>query len=258
MGVHHYKKNCILIEKVPPTASQHYIDQVYNKLSAIKRTANCQGRRGADSTDCLIFGKGVQHQIVIHSLEMKMDSLAVGLSSVFNVTDRWVITVSQSWQAVEMKKWRCGTRGWIRGEDRGWQWGGRRRLSASCYGWVKEKMKRKWILCLQILFHIPAKNISCQTSHWPESLHLEPAMLYCKPWTAGCYFVGVTSHVLENSNQQVFSFWMSQFYFHLKKTSNFTPEQNVPPFDLPPSFDQGRSEPWTPLDVCRKRYLHHI
>lgn len=79
--------------------------------------ANCQLSReeGCRQHRLPDFGKGVQHQIVIHSPEMKTDSLVVCLSGVFNVTDRWVITVSQSWQAVEMKKWRCGTRGWIRG-----------------------------------------------------------------------------------------------------------------------------------------------
>lgn len=52
---------------------------------------------------------------MIHSLQIKTDPLTVCLSGIFNVTDRWVITMSQSWQAVETKKWRCGTRGWTTG-----------------------------------------------------------------------------------------------------------------------------------------------
>lgn len=42
-------------EKVFPTANQYHIDQFYSKVSVIKETANCQGTRGADSTDCLIL-----------------------------------------------------------------------------------------------------------------------------------------------------------------------------------------------------------
>lgn len=84
----------------------------------LPREGEGRGWGVADSTDCLIFGRGLQRQIVICSPEIKTDSLTVCLSGILNVTDRWVITVSQSWQAVEMKEWRCGTRGWNRGADR--------------------------------------------------------------------------------------------------------------------------------------------
>lgn len=158
-----------------PTANQRHIDQFYNKVSVIKQTANCRGRRGADSTDCLIFGQDVQHQIVIHSPEIKTDSLAVCLSGIFSVTDRWVITVSQSWQAVETKKWRCGTRGWTRGEDGG---------GDACLLLAIDESTRKWseneFCTLSSYFRILIQNVSCQKSHFPQCLYLEPP-IYLTP-----------------------------------------------------------------------------
>lgn len=213
-----------------PTANQRHIDQFYNKVSVIKQTANCRGRRGADSTDCLIFGQDVQHQIVIHSPEIKTDSLAVCLSGIFSVTDRWVITVSQSWQAVETKKVEMWNK---RLDERGGQGGGRR-LSASCYRRVNEKMKWKWILHLVILFLYP------NTEHFMPKITFSSAFV---PWNSNTLphsledwmlFVVITSQIsrctwkfkpITPSN-----FWiipsvppvLYNFQFHFSVTSNAT------------------------------------
>lgn len=190
--VHRKSKCCIAVHQLTSLCQSGSYWSVVQK--SICNSANCQlpTEECAGSTDWPIFGRGPQHQIVIHSPEIKTDSLAVCLSGIFNVTDRWVITVSQSWQAVEMKKkkkWRCGTRGWTRGEE------ARRRLSASCCRRVTGKMKWKWILHLVILFSYPV------TEHFAAKIIFSSVFLSQNGITLPHFlgdillFVAVTSHI---------------------------------------------------------------
>lgn len=90
---------------------------------------------------------------------MKTDSLAPCLSRIFNVTDRWVITVSQSWQAVEQsgrkQKKKKKVKMWnkrLDEERRG------RRLSASTLR-MGQRGKRSKSGVFFLLFFTPSKLI---------------------------------------------------------------------------------------------------
>lgn len=89
------------------------ISSAVNDLQSSRLPA-VRGRRGADSTDCLILGKASSSKLWFTETRRRTPWLSC-LSRNLNVTDRWVITD----RLTRGKKWSCRrTRGWVSGEGR--------------------------------------------------------------------------------------------------------------------------------------------
>lgn len=67
---------------------------VYKNAFGTNGTDNSRQTGGQTAQIAWVLDEVFQQHVMIHILEIKLDSLAVCVSAIFNVTDRWVITVA--------------------------------------------------------------------------------------------------------------------------------------------------------------------
>lgn len=85
------------------TANQYHNDKNFKLRISNQEAPTVEGQGVQTAQIAWFWMKRPVQKNVIHSLEIKTDPLAFCLSGILDVTDRWVITVSQRLQAVETK-----------------------------------------------------------------------------------------------------------------------------------------------------------
>ena len=118
------------------------------------------GRRGADSTDCLVLGEASSSNLWFTELRRRTPWLSC-LSRILNVTDRWVIAASSSWQADEWGKVELQENKGL-GKWRGQRVRKKNYLSFWCCRWVKLCTVTS---CIQKEYFIPKMTFSPVVAH---------------------------------------------------------------------------------------------